>query len=139
VKLSEPDMGRRNGGSVRRRTRGYKVAAWIEANCVFTQGEWVGKPFRLLPWQKRLLLELFELGPSGRRRYRWALGETLVPSIPAARLKRVSAVRGRQGRAGGGDRRSRYFFSWMEAPPSGSERCEIAARHRPVNRCRARD
>jgi hypothetical protein len=55
VKLSEPDMGRRNGGSVRRRTRGYKVAAWIEANCVFTQGEWVGKPFRLLPWQKRLL------------------------------------------------------------------------------------
>jgi phage terminase large subunit-like protein len=58
---------------VKRRTRGYKVASWIEANCVFTQGQWIGKPFRLLDWQKRLLLELFELDARDRRRYRWAL------------------------------------------------------------------
>ena len=46
---------------------------WIEAHCVFTQGEWAGKPFRLLDWQKRLLVELFELQADGVRRYRWAL------------------------------------------------------------------
>ncbi len=64
MKRGDPDASRRNGGLARRRTRGYKVAAWIEANCVFTQGGWIGKPFRLLPWQKRLLLELFEPGMS---------------------------------------------------------------------------
>jgi len=55
------------------RTRGFDVIRWIETHCVFTQGEWVGKPFRLLPWQKRLVLELFEIRPDGLRRYRWAL------------------------------------------------------------------
>jgi phage terminase large subunit-like protein len=56
-----------------RQTRGFHVARWIEANCVHTNGEWIGRPFRLLPWQKRLLLELFEVGDDGLRRYRWAL------------------------------------------------------------------
>ncbi len=40
---------------------------------MFTNGEWIGRPFRLLPWQKRLLLSLFEIDPDGLRRYRWAL------------------------------------------------------------------
>ena len=91
MKLSDPKAAR-NGGTSRKRTRGYKVAAWIEANCVFTQGEWVGKPFCLLPWQKRILLELFELNPSGRRRYRWALigtpkkqGKTELAAAPSRR------------------------------------------------------
>jgi phage terminase large subunit-like protein len=49
------------------------VVAWIERYCVHTNGSWIGKPFRLLPWQKRLLYELFEQGADGLRRYRWAL------------------------------------------------------------------
>jgi phage terminase large subunit-like protein len=48
------------------------VIRWIERHCVFTQAEWFGRPFRLLPWQKRLILGLFELDGSRRRRFRWA-------------------------------------------------------------------
>jgi phage terminase large subunit-like protein len=57
----------------KKKTTGFEVIRWIEAHCVFTQGEWIGKPFRLLPWQKRILLELFEQTDAGVRRYRWAL------------------------------------------------------------------
>jgi phage terminase large subunit-like protein len=63
--------------ATRRRTRGFHVIKWIEAFCCFTNGEWIGRPFRLLPWQKRLVLELFELRDDGLRRFRWAL--VLVP------------------------------------------------------------
>src|SRR5262245_16171923 len=55
-----------------RPTRGYDVIRWIETHCRFTNGEWTGEPFRLLPWQKRMLLELFEVGSDGLRRYRWS-------------------------------------------------------------------
>ncbi len=54
-------------------SKGFDVIRWIEANCVFTQGQWAGKPFCMLDWQKRLVVELFEIGDEGRRRYRWAL------------------------------------------------------------------
>lgn len=55
------------------KTQGFEVIAWIEKYCVFTQAEWFGKPFRLLSWQKRLILGLFALDPETRRRmYRWA-------------------------------------------------------------------
>lgn len=57
----------------RRKSQGARVIAWIEANCVHTQAEWIGKPFRLLLWQKKLIYELFEVQPDGLRRYRWAL------------------------------------------------------------------
>jgi phage terminase large subunit-like protein len=67
--VSSPDLPARP-------TRGYDVIRWIEAHCRFTTGQWAGEPFRLLPWQKRLILELFELGPDGRRRYRWAYVQT---------------------------------------------------------------
>ena len=56
----------------KRQTRGAHVIAWIEKNCCFTKGDWIGKPFRLLPWQKRLLLELFTVRADGLRQYRWA-------------------------------------------------------------------
>lgn len=49
------------------------MCAWIEAHCVFTTGQWIGQPFRLLPWQRKLIYELFEVRPDGLRRYRWAL------------------------------------------------------------------
>lgn len=62
----------------RRRTRGFHVIEWIETHCVHTNGQWIGLPFRLLGWQKQLILELFELEwfPAHNRwlrRYRWAL------------------------------------------------------------------
>lgn len=57
---------------MRRQTRGFAVIEWIETHCVFTQGMWIGKPFRLLKWQKRLILELFATGEDGLRLYRWA-------------------------------------------------------------------
>jgi phage terminase large subunit-like protein len=56
-----------------KRTDGRKVIAWIERHCVFTNGRWLGKPFRLQMWQKRLILALFEVDPYTRRRLiRWA-------------------------------------------------------------------
>lgn len=55
-----------------KRTKGFRVIRWIEKHCVFTNGEWIGKPFVLLPWQKQLILELFQQDGE-QRRYRWAL------------------------------------------------------------------
>lgn len=52
---------------------GWHAIRWIEAWCTFTNGRWLGQPFRLLPWQKRLLHELFEVDRDGRRVYRMAL------------------------------------------------------------------
>jgi phage terminase large subunit-like protein len=45
------------------RTQGFEVIRWMERCLVHTEGEWAGRPFRLLPWQKRLILELFTLVP----------------------------------------------------------------------------
>jgi phage terminase large subunit-like protein len=54
-------------------TAGQQYIDFIEAYCVHTKGKWRGKPFRLLPWQKRTTYELFEIDPeTGLRRYRWA-------------------------------------------------------------------
>lgn len=53
---------------------GHIVSAFIERYCVFSNGRWLGQPFWLLPWQKRLLYELFEVQePDWKRRYRRAL------------------------------------------------------------------
>ena len=62
----------------RRKSQGRRVIQWIEANCIHTNGEWRGKPFRCLPWEKQLLMELFEVEwhearQRYLRRYRWAL------------------------------------------------------------------
>lgn len=57
----------------RRLTQGPRVVRWMEANLVHTNGEWIGKPFRFLPWQKKVIFELFEIDPvTGLRRYTWA-------------------------------------------------------------------
>lgn len=69
----------RAGGTLQIWTTGHHVIAWIETHCVLTAADYIGKPFTLMPWQKRLLLELFEVvaddrAPGGwRRRHRWAL------------------------------------------------------------------
>lgn len=54
-------------------TKGYYVIRWIETHCVFTTGRWIGKPFRLLMWQKLFILALFAVGADGLRVIRWAL------------------------------------------------------------------
>lgn len=59
-------------------TTGGRVCRFIETLCVFTNGRWTGKPFILLPWQRKLIYELFEIvyDPTlklWRRRYRRAL------------------------------------------------------------------
>lgn len=60
------------GGKPARQTQGFEVIAWIETHCILTAARWRGKPFKLLPWQKRMILELFELKPDGTRKHRWA-------------------------------------------------------------------
>lgn len=59
--------------AARRRTDGGVVGEFIEAVLTITRGPRAGEPIRLLPWQKRLLRDLFEVRPDGRRRYRQAL------------------------------------------------------------------
>ena len=45
----------------------------MEQYTCFTNGEWIGQPFRLQPWQRRIIYELFEVNDDDLRRYRWAL------------------------------------------------------------------
>lgn len=53
---------------------GWRVIDFIEGLCILSNGQWTGDPFVLLPWQKRLIYELFEINPeTGLRRYRRAL------------------------------------------------------------------
>lgn len=60
-------------------TQGHEVIAWIEKHCLLTAADYVGKPFVLMPWQRQLLLELFEverderMAGGWRRVHRWAL------------------------------------------------------------------
>lgn len=54
-------------------TRGHQVIAWVEFHCVHTNDRWREKPFRLLPWQKWLILALFTVGTDNLRVVRWAL------------------------------------------------------------------
>ena len=37
---------------------------------MLTNGQWIGQPFRLQAWQRRLIYELFEVGADDMRRYR---------------------------------------------------------------------
>lgn len=52
---------------------GGKVIRFIETLCLFSNMKWTGQRFILQPWQKRMLWELFEVRPDGRRRHRRAL------------------------------------------------------------------
>lgn len=45
------------------------VVAFIECLC-HTKGKWVGKPFELLPWQKEIIRNIFDiLKPNGKRQF----------------------------------------------------------------------
>lgn len=57
----------------KRKTKGAYVCDWIEKHCVLTSAEWIGKPFVLQAWQRRLIYGLFEIDPgTGYRMKRWA-------------------------------------------------------------------
>ncbi len=56
---------------------GHLIIRFIELHCVLTDASYAGEAFLLMPWQKRLLMEMYETSPDedGRDllRYRWAL------------------------------------------------------------------
>lgn len=54
-------------------TQGLAVADFIESFCRVTEGERTGETIKLASWQRRILYELFELRPDGRRKHREAL------------------------------------------------------------------
>lgn len=56
-----------------KRSSGHRVIKFIERHCVHPDGMWIGQPIRLETWQRRLILELFEIGEDDQRRHRWAL------------------------------------------------------------------
>ena len=52
---------------------GLQVIRWIETHCRLTNARWYGMPFVLQPWQKSLLMGLFEVDPITRKRLiRWS-------------------------------------------------------------------
>lgn len=59
---------RRRPGISTPTSRGQHCIDWIERYCVCTIGHWTGQPLVLLPWQKRFIWLLFELGPDALRR-----------------------------------------------------------------------
>jgi phage terminase large subunit-like protein len=52
-------------------TDGPKVAAWIQKHCRCGEGDRWGQPVRLHTFQKMFLCWLFQLHPTGRRKYRY--------------------------------------------------------------------
>ena len=50
-------------------TMGHHVINFIEQNLVLTNAHFAGKPFLLMAWQKRLLLEAYEVKPETRALY----------------------------------------------------------------------
>lgn len=48
-----------------------RVIKFITEHCTHTKGQWAGKPFKLIPWQRDLIINLFgELKDNGMRQYR---------------------------------------------------------------------
>lgn len=56
-----------------RLTLGHAVCDWIEAHCVYPSGEFMGRPFILLPWQREWICELYRCDAAGELQYQWAL------------------------------------------------------------------
>jgi phage terminase large subunit-like protein len=54
-------------------TLGPLVCAWIERFLVHSEGDYYGKPFRLIDYHRRFIWEAYELRRDGTRRYKRAL------------------------------------------------------------------
>lgn len=119
--------------------RGLEVAAWIEAQCVHTKGEWAGQPLRLEPWQRdEVIRPLFgTLNPDGTRRFRTALvgiprkaGKSTLGAAMALRLLFKDGEPGAEVYSAAADReQARIVFSiargMVEANPGMSKRAKV--------------
>lgn len=54
-------------------SEGPRVIAFIETYLVHTVGRWAGRPFKLEPWQRAFIYELFRLDDNGMRVYQSVL------------------------------------------------------------------
>jgi phage terminase large subunit-like protein len=82
------------------RSEGRYVVSFVERHCRLTKGARAGELVKLLPWQKDLIRDLFELGPDDRRRYRRAyiqLGRKNGKTALAAWVALYEAVAGEIG------------------------------------------
>jgi len=52
-----------------RPTLGPGICAWIEQSLVHSDGDYLGEPFRLRPWQKGIIYAMYELDKRGNRQY----------------------------------------------------------------------
>lgn len=50
-------------------TLGRQLCRWMESKLVHAEGDYYGKPFRLRPYEKRVIYEAYELNPDGSRHY----------------------------------------------------------------------
>lgn len=71
TKTSDSTQSTRKWWQASKFREGRKAIKFIEANCVHTQAQWIGKPFRLLLWQKLFIFSLFALNAAGERAIRW--------------------------------------------------------------------
>ncbi|MET9602591.1 terminase large subunit [Streptomyces sp. NPDC006459] len=122
-------------------SEGYRVAAWIERFCYLT-GSFAGQPFRLLPWQRELLIDAYRLERDSfggwRRRHRMAVvciarkngKSTLAAAIMLYHLVADRADSQRQIIAAANDRnQARMVFDaakqMVNASPKLSAVCDV--------------
>lgn len=67
------------------RNRGAKAAKWIEENCLIPEGKDVGKAVVLRPWQKQVLVKIYD-NPAGTRRAILSFGRKNAKTTLAAFL-----------------------------------------------------
>lgn len=105
------------------RTRAERLVNWIEG-LIVPSGQLAGKPFRLMPWQKRIIRELYRTDRRGRRVVRTGLvslarknGKSgLAAALALAHLAGPEAVRGGQVLSGAADRgQAGIIFEAMKA------------------------
>lgn len=66
-------MARSNASGRRGEQRAEAVVQFFKTELRHSKGRWAGRPFELLPWQERIIRDLFgTLRPDGRRQYRTA-------------------------------------------------------------------